>query len=144
VKTLLRSTLALCLVLILVKAIVPISHWIEHRFHLGAPVADQHQALLHAPGSVLSLAATGPDSAPLHLCFTIHSFAEIPIRDRSFYEATEGDRQATEGPLCRDLPRNTATAALHSGDSLVVGYQLESGGRIHIAQLTAHGQDLLP
>ena len=37
-----------------------------------------------------------------------------------------------------------AWAALHSGDSLVVGYQLESGGRIHIAQLTAHGQDLLP
>jgi hypothetical protein len=144
VKTLLRSTLALCLVLIMVKAIVPISHWIEHRFNLGAPIADRHQALLHAPGTVKSLVATGPEATPLHLCFSIDSLAEIPIRDRSFYESTEGDRQATEGPLCRDLPRNAAAAVLHPGDPLQVGFQLASGGRIHIAQLAANGQNLFP
>jgi hypothetical protein len=125
-----------------------IYRWIDYRFREGMAVAVQHKSMQYAPGTLLSISRlpstleSPKEPQRVRVCFSIDSFDGIAPEDRSFYEATERTRLATDGPRCKVYHANQVIDALKPGDHLEVDFTLENGGIIAVYRLVVHGQDL--
>lgn len=114
---------------------------------LEGPKPD-HNMLLHAPGTIVSVEERAHDeqSEDLlpgpHVCYTIDSFAEIPAFVRAQYEAAERTRTAKQGPRCHDTAVDPSAVHFKAGDHADVFFKLEDGGQISIVRISTHGVDL--
>ena len=104
--------------------------------------------LLHAPGTIVSVEERAHDeqSEDLlpgpHVCYTIDSFAEIPVSERAQYEAAEHARMAKQGPRCHDTAVDPSAVRFKAGDHADVYFKLEDGGQISVVRVSTHGVDL--
>lgn len=143
-----RIVLGISLVLISVGSIVMVYRWIDYKFRERMAVAVQHKSMQHAPGTLLSISRlpstleSPKEPQRVRVCFSIDSFEGIATEDRSFYEATERTRLATDGPRCEVYPVNHVTDSLKPGDPLEVDFTLENGGIISVYRLVEQGQVL--
>jgi hypothetical protein len=144
VKTLLRTMMALAAVVALAWA----AHWASHRFGGGMSASSGHEAVLHAPGTVVSVTAIssgkdGVESATrARVCFSIDSFSEIDEERRELYEIHEHARAAADGPLCRTAIVPAETPTPEAGDRLDVYFTLQEGGGIEPVKLIRKGVEI--
>jgi hypothetical protein len=109
---------------------------------------DQHNALFHATGRIVSVEEQAHDEQSYDLlpgprvCFTIDSFDEVPRIERNVYETAERERQAAHGARCRDTSIDPSAVHIKAGDGVDVHFKLESAGQISIVSVTASGVDL--
>jgi hypothetical protein len=138
------GALAVCLVLLAFAIAVHVYRWADSRFRADMAVAIRHKSGQHAPGTVLTVSKTElKEKLPsVRICFTIDSFSEVAIEDRSDYERAERARQKAEGPRCEKSYAIPFADSLKPGDHLDVSFTLENGNRVAVSRLSANGQEL--
>lgn len=134
--------------LLTVVALAWAVHWASHRFGGGMSASGGHDAVLHAPGTVVSVTAippgkdTGESATRARVCFSVDSFSEIGEEHREIYELHEHAREAAEGPLCRTAIVPAETPTPEAGDHLDVYFKLQDGGGIGPVKLARRGVEI--
>ena len=110
------------------------------------PATDpRHEVVLRAPGTLVSIEERAHDEQSEDLlpgprvCYTIDSFAAVPIAERGAYESAERARHAAQGPRCHDTAVDPSAVRLKVGDRVEIYLTLEAGNQISVVKITAHG-----
>jgi hypothetical protein len=114
----------------------------------GANQRDQHNAVFHATGQIVSVEEQAHDEQSYDLlpgprvCFTIDSFDEVPGTERNVYESAERERQAAHGARCLDTSIDPSAVHIKARDRVDVYFKLENAGQISIIRVATSGVDL--
>ena len=131
-----------------VVAIAWLVHWASHRFGGGMNASGEHDTVLRAPGTVVSLTAdsSGKNTVKLatraRVCFSVDSFSEIDEEHRELYEIHERARAAADGPLCKTATFPAETPTPEAGDHPDFYFTLQEGGGIEPVKLRRKGAEI--
>jgi hypothetical protein len=120
----------------------------NHSSHEGTTQTDQHNAVFHATGKILSVEEQAHDEQSYDLlpgprvCFIINSLDEVADTQRNVYETHERERLAAHGARCRDTSIDPSAVPIKAGDRVDVYFKLENAGQILIVRVSANGVDL--
>lgn len=135
-------------ILVCLASLSPTGCRASHSHEVRAIYNAQANAVLRAPGTVVSVEAKLHGEQPDDLlpgqrvCYTIDSFSAIPSPQRSAYASAERARLAVNGPRCRDTSIDPAAVQIKVGDPVDIYYTLENGGQISIVSVYTQGLEL--